>query len=244
MKFILSLSFLLSGSVAFSPPATVPRNNAPVPPLHIQSTKCHCQTQVDVMTRTYSTTTLRMSSDTDASSVPIDTSILVKVREGVEEAAGDLEEWNTCVSLLSNNALDGGLLLEADEAEYLLAKAHRWRAWATARSDLTRKFVKTSLPKVEELQATLNWFSEGPLQILSSDQLLTALRAFPETYLIAPETTYQKALQVAPKEYREDPSIFHNLIMERPEALQFTVNCEDTGCQSECGSCWVTNANR
>jgi hypothetical protein len=175
-----------------------------------------------------------------STSAPAD--LLPKVRQGVDEAGG-LEEWDACSALLCHEIPS----LEQDEAEFLLARAHQWRSWASARSDMARKYIKTSLPNTRQLKAALSWLTAGsagtgPLE-LSPEQLLNSIREFPNVYLIKPEETYHRALKVAPSEFK-DPDAFKELILKRPEALQFTFNCEDTGCQSECGSCWVTNANR
>ena len=39
-------------------------------------------------------------------------------------------------------------------------------------------------------------------------------------------------------------TVLKYLIQNDPNVLQVTFNCGDEGCQSECGSCWVTYENR
>ena len=135
--------------------------------------------------------------------------------------------------------------MDALDAEVLLAKTFQWKGWASA-TPLMRKWMTPQVPNVATLQEGFDWLTMegGPLE-LSQDQLRTAVLHSPKTYLMNnPESTYHLALQVAPKDVVSTPSDFKALILKDPAFLQVTYNCSDEGCQSECGSCWVTYMNR
>ena len=178
----------------------------------------------------------RLHSSPSSSSVDVD--LLEKIRSGIDEAGGT-EAWNECTDVLVN-ALDGAFPTAAD-AELLLATAFSWKAWATCTSDLTRKYIQTEIPSPDQLKHSLSWLmEEGPLS-LSSDQAFLAIQEYPKVYLTTPAESYKKSLNVAPRSFRTNEDTFVELIKQKPAAIQFTYNCEDEGCQSNCGSCWVTN---
>jgi hypothetical protein len=134
--------------------------------------------------------------------------------------------------------------MERIEAELRLAEATRWKAWAIVTSELARKYIQTTIPTIDKMNQTLDWLQQsGPLQ-LTPDQLQTAIRNYPETYLNDPATKYKRALNVAPREWRgENQKDFDQLVRDQPRAMCLTYNCVDDGCQAECGNCWVTFRN-
>ena len=78
---------------------------------------------------------------------------------------------------------------------------------------------------------------------MNTDQIRRNVEQHPEIYLREPNVMYRKVLGSAPRKYRDD-SALKFLIETDPTVLQVTFNCGDEGCQSECGSCWVTYENR
>jgi hypothetical protein len=181
------------------------------------------------------TTRLRSTSGSS-----IDTELLEKIRSGVAEAGG-LEAWEASSQALTSKL--GGALSDAQEAELLLASAFSWKSWATCTSDLTRKYIQTEIPNPDQVSEALQWLMEdGPLT-LSKDEALLAIQEFPKEYLTTPSESYRKSQNVAPRSYRTDEAAFVSLVRQKPAAIQFTYNCEDEGCQSNCGSCWVTNGS-
>ena len=156
-----------------------------------------------------------------------------------------LEEWESCVQLIVQETG-----MESSEAEVRLAEATRWKAWAIVTSELGRKYIQTVLPTVEQLIQAFQWLQQqqgGPLQ-LTRDQLVYAIRTYPETYLLTPERNFRRALNVAPREYRDTNNNnneydFVQLVKDQPRAMSLTYNCADDGCAAECGSCWVTFRN-
>ena len=158
------------------------------------------------------------------------------VREGVEEA-GFQNAWKDSATLLAETAA-----METEEAEVCLAQAWNWKNWAVCTSSIARKYIKPKEPHVSTITESLDWIQNGPLQF-NQDQMRTAIIKSPEAYLTSPEETYTEALKVAPKEFR-NPSDFNTLLQKDPTALQCTYNCEDTGCNSDCGNCWVAYRKR
>eukprot|EP00977_Amphora_coffeiformis_P029693 scaffold42408_cov176-Amphora_coffeaeformis.AAC.2 len=167
--------------------------------------------------------------------------LLPAVREGIEEK-GVTGEWNTCAELLASEVLVAGGESDSDaviQAEVLLASALDWRAWARVTSTIARKYMKPKLPSSEQLQAAIEWLRNGPLEMTDPVNLVNAIKENPSAYLLDPETSYKKALETAPKQYR-DPDTFKALLMEDPSVLECTFNCANEGCNSNCGNCWVT----
>jgi hypothetical protein len=161
---------------------------------------------------------------------------LETVRAGISDA-GFSEAWNEATKILSERAN-----LEVEQAEECLAKAWNWKTWAICTSPIARKYIKPIPPDATAVAASLDWLLvTGPL-CLSPEAVRAGLVASPEAYLKAPHTNYERALQVAPRKYR-DPSAFKALLLEYPKTLQRTYNCVDGGCNSECGNCWVAFAN-
>jgi hypothetical protein len=163
--------------------------------------------------------------------------LLPAIREGVVDAGGE-EAWKESVSKLASM-----MEIDEEEAEILLADATNWKGWAMCSSELMRKYIKPQIPDAQKLEEALEWLQEGPLE-LDQEQLCTAIREVPKVYLADPQSTYKKALNAAPQEYKK-PEIFKALILEDPLVLQCTYNCADgdNGCGSECGNCWVTFQN-
>ena len=124
------------------------------------------------------------------------------------------------------------------EAEDSLAKAWNWRSWAVVKSPMARKFIKPIKPDVEQIRAAVQWLREGPLAVPDA-VLVTGVREHPAVYLLAPQVTYEQALSVAPEPY-SSPNVFRETLLRSPSVLGCTFNCVDQGCNSECGSCWVS----
>jgi hypothetical protein len=78
----------------------------------------------------------------------------------------------------------------------------------------------------------------GPLE-LPRDVLQQGIILCPDAYLLNPQQNYEQAIRAAPKQY-QDPVQFRNLLLSNPAVLRCTYNCADTGCNSECGNCWVS----
>jgi len=154
-----------------------------------------------------------------------------------QELADHLEGWDSCVAIVAT-----ATGMDSQEAELRLAEATRWKAWATVTSDIARKYTQTTIPKPDEINETINWLQAEPLA-LTQEQMVAAIRRYPETYLKSPADNYKKALNVAPRQWRQSPEEFAKLVREQPRVMSLTYNCEDDGCQSECGSCWVTFRN-
>jgi len=185
----------------------------------------HCPTSSSIY-YIQSTTTLWSSSTADFG-------YLETVREGLVEA-GLEDDWNTAAAYLSD-AVPGVNLSQAQDS---LAKAWKWRSWAVVKSPMARKFIKTVPPNVAQIQTAVAWLREGPLAV-PDEVLARGVRENPEVYLLEPETLYGQALHVAPQEYR-DPETFRETLLRAPSVLGCTYNCVDTGCNSDCGSCWVS----
>lgn len=158
-----------------------------------------------------------------------------------EEISEHLDEWDKCVDLIVEATQQG---MSREEAELRLAEATRWKAWAIVTSEMARKYLKTVLPTADALTESLEWLQSesGPLK-LSPEQLQLAFRDYSETYLQGPAQNYKKALNVAPREWRDHPEDFNQLVRDQPRAMSLTYNCLDDGCAANCGSCWVTFRN-
>ena len=183
--------------------------------------------------------------------------LLRTVRDELKER-GYMEEWDACVTLLTE--YPGGLGRSADsaipreEAERLLAAAYEWRGYARVTSALARKYMKPKKPNPEQLQKALTWLSitnnnnnnndddddESSFALnWSSGELLVAFHAAPTVYLIDPATAFNECLASAPAPYNTRKALLE-LIRSDPTALQNNYNCKDDGCNSECGTCWVS----
>lgn len=160
------------------------------------------------------------------------TDYLDKVREEVSQA-GVKDEWKDATQLLSES-----LDIDLEQAEACCAETWNWKSLAMCPMKSARKYVQTSTPDSQQIQASLEWLKEGPLK-LNDEQLRECVLETPQAYLASPESTYKQALKVAPKDYR-NPEDFRNLLLKDPNVLQCTYNCADDGCNSECGNCWVS----
>jgi hypothetical protein len=170
---------------------------------------------------------LAVSSTTSSA----DDDILPVIREAVTKAGGD-DCWRESLQVLSG-------LIEDDDAELYLATAFGWKDWAKAPAKMKQLKDKV-LPDPAKVQEALVWLTEGPLE-LSEDQVRRSIQEYPRLYLVDPKELYRKVNGVAPRKYRE---LLKELIQNDPNALQVTYNCDGEGCASQCGSCWVTYANR
>jgi hypothetical protein len=186
-------------------------------------------------TSTTFTTTVPRSSLAAASisSNPND-DLLPIIREAVMEAGGE-QAWKESTQILS------GIFELEEDAELCLATAFGWKGWAKA-SDMMKRYQDPVLPDAAKVQEALVWLKEGPLE-LNEGEVLSSIRDYPKIYLVEPNEFYRKTMGSAPRKYR-DPFILKELIKDDPNVMQVTFNCDGEGCASECGSCWVSYANR
>lgn len=161
--------------------------------------------------------------------------LLPEIREAVTAAEG-AGGWEASVRILSE-------LFESsdEEAELVLADAFRWKSWAAA-SDMMRRYQKPVLPETDQVREALEWLRDGPLE-LTEGQIRSNILSHPQIYLVKPDKAYKQVLGSAPRKYR-DATTLKFLIEEDPTILQVWYNCDEEGCQSECGSCWVAYENR
>lgn len=155
------------------------------------------------------------------------------------------------------------------QAEDCLAVALNWKRWAIVTSPIARRFIQTVPPSAAALAASLQWLlRDGPLAanaaaananaaanttaaaaaadccggvtiVVPREVLQAGILQYPEAYLVAPQRNYERALKTAPSAYR-DPDQFRALLCRDPSVLQCTYNCADSGCNSDCGNCWVS----
>ena len=156
---------------------------------------------------------------------------LPTVREAVLEAGGEAA-WTESTQVLSS-------VFDLEEAEVFLADAFGWKGWAKA-SAMTKKFHRPKVPDAILLKEALAWLRDGPLA-LNEEQVQSSIKKSPKTYLDAPNESYRKVLGTAPRKYRDN---LQDLIRQDPTVLQVTYNCDGEGCNSNCGSCWVSYENR
>ena len=169
-----------------------------------------------------------------AASTSSNPNFLGLIREAVMEAGGE-QAWKESTQVLSS-------LFELEEdAELCLADAFGWKGWAKA-SGMMKRYQNPVLPDAAKVQEALVWLKEGPLE-LNEDQMRSSIRDYPKIYLVEPNEFYRKTMGSAPRKYR-DAFILKELIKDDPNVLQVTYNCDGEGCASECGSCWVSYANR
>lgn len=167
-----------------------------------------------------------------SSSTNTDFDYLETVREGIAEA-GLSDDWDEAAAFLSDAAA-----IERREAEDSLARAWNWRGWAVVKSQIARRFIRPAPPDPRQLQTAIRWLREGPLAVPDT-ALVRGVREHPDVYLISPEEMYGKALEAAPEEY-QSPDAFRETLLRTPSVLGCIYNCVDTGCNSNCGSCWVS----
>lgn len=167
------------------------------------------------------------------SSSPDDDNLLPVIREAVSKAGGD-DCWRESLQVLSNVIEE-----DNDSTELHLAAAFGWKDWAQAPEKL-KQLKDKDLPNPAKVQEALTWLTKGPLE-LSSQQILRSIQGYPKLYLVDPKELYRQVNGVAPRKHREE---LKELIQADPNALQVTYNCDGEGCAAQCGSCWVTYANR
>lgn len=156
--------------------------------------------------------------------------VLTKVRDSIEEATGTMDAWDECSDYLSSRF---GLSLPTEEAEMLYATALDWKAWAKVTILAARKYLNPQPPNLSQLQSAIAWLEE---QSWTEEEIVKAIRKSPKAYLIDPETAYKESFDSAPKAVRGS---FDDLLRQEPGTIEYNFNCEDTGCSSECGNCWV-----
>lgn len=180
------------------------------------------------------------SDNDDTFIIRKDYSYLERVREEML-GAGFEKEWQEAVRILTSR-LASSSLESVPAAEDALAVALNWKRWAIVTSPMARKFIKTIPPNATELSASLDWLlDQGPLaSVLSQQAMQTGILQCPASYLLSPQVNYQTAF----KAYAGDLDRFHAVLSLDPTALQCQTNCAETGCQSDCGSCWVAFSNR
>ena len=167
-----------------------------------------------------------------------DVDVLAEIREAVASADGD-DVWRQSLQILSDRigTVKGGD--EEDAVEVWLATAFGWTEWARAPTKL-KQLKDKELPDPTKVQAALTWLVDGPLE-LDDGQLQRVIQEYPKLYLVDPEGLYRQVNGVVPRTYRESLT---KLIHDNPNVLQVTNNCDGDGCKAQCGSCWVTYANR
>lgn len=165
--------------------------------------------------------------------------LLPSIREAIEEKgdASAMASWNEAIALVCSKTG-----LPEESAEIALAKANGWRAWVKVTNKFAKKYMKTYIPEKAKLDAALDWPLTGPLKF-SQDQLAAAVVGTPDVYLMDPETKFEKARSVAPEGFK-DTEKFIELANSDPSVLALTFTCVNSGCNSECDSCWVAYDRR
>jgi hypothetical protein len=192
-----------------------------------------------------STDSVNHSSHTDTSTTLNDKhSFLTKVRECLKELSDTegidyMKEWNDSVAIISSLQNDDQGNVSVQQIESSLAEAWNWKRYVIITSPIARKFIKTTKPISAMIASSIRWLQDGELQ-LPSATILQGILESPESYLIQPQASYEKALRIAPHPYTNDATKFRELVLQYPSALQYTYNCIDSGCKSECGNCWVS----
>jgi hypothetical protein len=186
-----------------------------------------------------------------SSSTKDDDTTIVRIRQAIVDAGGE-SEWKASIESLSKNLLLGRVATTTAEqiAEDCLAEAFGWNAWARA-SESTKKYHRPTIPLGVDIDHAIHWLRTGPLSLVFLSNyvdddvderlLVKYIKTYPQIYLVKPHEKYRKAMGTAPRLYRDT---FIELIKEDPSVLQITYNCDGEGCQSECGSCWVSYGNR
>mmetsp|Transcript_6562 Transcript_6562/g.17832 ORF Transcript_6562/g.17832 Transcript_6562/m.17832 type:complete len:212 (-) Transcript_6562:1305-1940(-) len=158
----------------------------------------------------------------------------------VEEALTEtdqLQEWTDACQ-----ALVDGTELSLEQIQDAYASALGWKSWAMTKSKIARRYIKPKAPSKEDMAQSIAWLQSGPLQ-LDASQLGESILSNPTAYLLSPDESYQSAMKVAPKKYRDEEA-FLGFLQQYPAALGNYYNCVDDGCNSECGNCWVAFMNR
>lgn len=184
------------------------------------------------------TTTRRMAIDEFA--------YLIKVRECIKEVSivdniDYMNEWKSAVQMIS--ALindDRSNAISEEQIESGLAVAWNWKRYVIITSPIARKFIKTIQPNSTMIKSSIQWLQHERELLLPNVTILQGILESPEAYLIEPQVWYEKALRSAPQPFHKNAAKFRELLLEHPSALQYTYNCIDTGCKSECGNCWVS----
>ena len=178
-------------------------------------------------------------SSTSSNTINADFDILPEIRSAVYENENGENQWKESIQMIQSEIHDDSI--DEEELELQLATAFRWKAYVKA-SKTMRKYQNPKIPDPMKIQEALVWLQTGPLE-LTKEQLWKNIQNHPQTYLLDPQSSFQKAMGSAPKKYR-DPTILTKLIEEDPSVLQVSYNCADDGCASECGNCWVAYGNR
>jgi hypothetical protein len=164
-------------------------------------------------------------------------SFLDRVREGIRTECTDggwEKEWEESVRIISELSND----MSKEQIESCLAIAWNWKRWAIITSPMARKFIQTIPPDSCTIASSIRWLQQPPLQ-LTHDIIQQGIVECPDVFLINPQQNYEKAIHVAPTKY-QDPVVFRTLLSRQPSVLRCTYNCVDSGCNSECGNCWVS----
>jgi hypothetical protein len=161
-------------------------------------------------------------------------SYLTKVREciqelGESESIDYMNEWNDSIKIISALFNDDESKVSVEQIESSLAAAWNWKRYVIITSPIARKFIKTTKPNSAMIVSSL-----------PNETIAQGILESPQTYLVLPQVSYEKAMRIAPKPYANDATKFRELVLQYPSALQYTYNCIDSGCKSECGNCWVS----
>ena len=194
-----------------------------------------------------SLTALSLSSS--SSITERDQETLSLVRQAIDESQG-ADAWQQAIAFLAPYYLIVSLSDDANAssnqaaaaAELCLADAFGWKRWVLSSATLRKYQTQPVVPTVDSLQQTMDWLRQGPLGLAKDAPLLqTCLFQHAALYLKDPQTLYRRAIQSAPRAYR-DADAFRTLVAQDPTVLDVFYNCgdEDDGCASNCGNCWVT----
>lgn len=172
-------------------------------------------------------------------------SYLTKVRECIQELSDNenidyMKEWNDSIKIILALFNDDQRKVSVEQIESSLAEAWNWKRYVIITSPIARKFIKTTKPNCAMIVSSIQWLQQESELQLPSQNIAQGILESPETYLLQPQVSYEKALRIAPKPYTNDATKFRELVLQYPSALQYTYNCIDSGCKSECGNCWVS----
>jgi hypothetical protein len=131
-------------------------------------------------------------------------SYLTKVREcikelGESESIDYMNEWNDSIKIISALFNDDQSKVSVEQIESSLAAAWNWKRYVIITSSIARKFIKTTKPNSAMIVSSIQWLQrEGELR-LPNETIAQGILESPQTYLVLPQVSYEKALRIAPK---------------------------------------------